>query len=228
MFYQLCLVAILFFIYSFLGYIVEVLKVSHLKHHWVFSRGYLIGPYLPIFGMGSILMEFFLKPYQDDIIVLFVMGLTICCLLEYFTSLVLEKIFNLRWWDYSYKKYHINGRICLENSIYFGLGGVLLVRYFHPFLVSLLQTFSRRFIIILGVSLMLIILIDFIISTLTVFQIKNELTDLEEKDSTEQVKRKMKKIMEHYPFFHSRFFTAFPDVLKNFKYQMKKKKQDIQ
>ena len=214
MIYSFCLLFVLFVIYSFIGYMAEVLKVSYSKHRWVFSRGYLGGPYLPIFGMGSILVIYFLQSYQNDVVVLFIMSLTICCLLEYFTSLLLEKIYNLRWWDYSYKKYHINGRVCLENGILFGIAGVLLIRYFHPFLLSFLERFSPRTIIILGMVLFVIITVDFFISTFVVFQIKDELEDYTEKDSTEQVRTKMKEFFL-YPFFYSRLFSAFPDILTN-------------
>ena len=215
MLYYISLLVIIFFCYSFVGYLLEVAKVSYGKHQLVLSRGYLIGPYLPIFGFGSILMIALLHKYQEDIIVLFILSLTVCCLLEYFTSLLMEKIFNLRWWDYSYKKFNINGRICLENGIMFGLGGVLLVRYLHPPLLSLLQSFHKNVTIYLGMFLLVIIFIDFCFSTYTILQLKNELRNLGEKDSTEQIRSAVKKSLKERKFFQKHFFRAFPDILKS-------------
>ncbi len=220
MIYSFCFLFVLYFIYSFIGYVVEVLKVSYSKHRWIFSRGYLVGPYLPIFGVAAVLMVYFLQIYQSDVLVLFTMSLTICCLLEYFTSLILEKIYNLRWWDYSYKKYHINGRVCLENGILFGIAGVVLVRYMHPFFVSILQMLSPHTMIVLGIILAVIMGTDFLLSTTVILQIKNELQDVNERDSTEHVRKKVKETVQ-YQFFHSRFFTAFPDVLTNRKLRKK-------
>lgn len=107
----------LFFIYAILGWIIETTLVSIEKRKFV-NRGFLIGPYCPIYGFGGLAITILLKNYTKDPIVLFLMAVIICGTLEYFTSYIMEKIFKARWWDYSAKKYNINGRICLENLEY--------------------------------------------------------------------------------------------------------------
>jgi len=106
----------LFFIYAILGWIIETTLVSIEKKKFV-NRGFLIGPYCPIYGFGGLAITILLKNYTKDPIVLFLMAVIICACLEYFTSYIMEKLFKARWWDYSKKKYNINGRICLETII---------------------------------------------------------------------------------------------------------------
>ena len=89
-----------FFLYSVIGYIAEIAFVSIKTKKIVFNRGFLIGPYLPIYGFGSLILILFLRRYEEDPVVLFVLGAVFCTTLEYFTSLIMEKIFKLRWWDY--------------------------------------------------------------------------------------------------------------------------------
>ncbi len=213
--YSVGLLLCIFFIYSFLGYVTEVLSVYNSQHAFVFSRGYLIGPYIPIFGIGSILMSYFLTPYKNDLIALFVLCLTICCLLEYFTSLVMEKIFKLRWWDYSQKKFNINGRVCLEYGVMFGFGGIVIVKFLNPLLIDILLSLPSLFVITFGFTVGFIMLADFIISTYTLLQLKIDFNVFVEKDSTVRIKKEIMNSLEKYHFFHKRLFRAFPNILKN-------------
>lgn len=109
---------LLFFIYSVMGWILEI-TCKFIEYKKFANRGFLIGPYCPIYGFGALFITLFLGRYSNDIIALFVMTILICGVLEYFTSYIMEKIFKLRWWDYSRRKYNINGRICLDTLIPF-------------------------------------------------------------------------------------------------------------
>ena len=124
---------LLFIIYSFMGWLMEVIVVSIAKHK-LSSRGFLIGPVCPIYGYGVVLVSLLLQKYQNDIVILFFMSVIICGILEYFTSFFMEKIFKARWWDYSKKKFNINGRICLENLIWFGIACCIVIYIFNPIL----------------------------------------------------------------------------------------------
>ena len=205
----------LFFIYSVIGYITEIMSIYRFTHKVILSRGYLIGPYLPIFGLGSILMITLLEPYKNDLFVLFVMSLVICCLLEYFTSLLMEKIFKLRWWDYSEKMFNINGRVCLENGVMFGLGGVIIVKCVNPFLLQGLMSLPVTVVIISGMVVSCIMIADFIVSTYTVLQLKVDLSAFKEKDSTVRIKKEIIDSILKYQFFHRRLFKAFPNITGN-------------
>ena len=85
---------LLFFIYSIIGYIVESTSVSLTEKKIVLNRGFLIGPYIPIFGYGSIAMILALQKYKNDIIALFIMSMIVCLTIEYLCSLIAEKYFT--------------------------------------------------------------------------------------------------------------------------------------
>lgn len=212
MLYNFCYGMILFFIYSFIGYISEVISVSSHNKKLNLSRGYLIGPYIPIFGFGALIIILFLSNYENDLITLFILSVFYCCSLEYFTSYVMEKIFNLRWWNYSHKRFNLNGRICLETGAMFGIGSVLLVKFANPFICGILSGFSHNLIITLGIILFCIMFLDFIISTMAVVRLEIDTSKYINKDATAKVKAEVKKSLAKYKFFHTRLFDAFPSI----------------
>ena len=128
----------LFFIYSFLGWLMESVGDSIKKKKFI-NRGFLIGPYCPIYGTGVLLITVLLRKYNGDIWITFFMSLLICGTLEYMTSYIMEKIFKARWWDYSQRKFNINGRICLETLIPFGIAGTFIIYIANPFFLKYIE-----------------------------------------------------------------------------------------
>lgn len=210
--FKLCYFFLMFVIYSFIGYLIEVTCVSFNQKKIVFSRGYLIGPYLPIFGVGAMVVTFFLSKYKGDVFTLAVMTMVCCCILEYYTSLILEKIFKLRWWDYSDKKFNLNGRICLETGVMFGLGGVFIVRVLNPLMKSFLGLFSKKVIIILGIILFFVMLIDFGVSTFAIIRLKIDTSKFINQDATRTIKEEVSRSLRRYRYLHSRLLNAFPEM----------------
>ena len=201
---------ILFMMYSFLGWIVETFEIFITKGKIV-NRGFFIGPYCPIYGVGLILITSLLKNYTDSIIVLFILSIFICMTLEYLTSYVMEKWFHARWWDYSDTKFNLNGRICLETTIPFGLGGVFIMYIVHPFLTGLLNNLSSKTIIILGTILFLIFLIDAIVSFFVISKI-NKIDTSKYKDDTEEVNKKIKEYLKKTSPLMKRLLESFPNA----------------
>ena len=117
---------LLFLTYSFLGWCMEVCCSIFERKKFV-NRGFLLGPYCPIYGCGAILITLLLKGFTNNPIILFIMAILLCGILEYLTSFFMEKIFHLRWWDYSKKKFNINGRVCLDTIIPFGVLGMVII-----------------------------------------------------------------------------------------------------
>ena len=115
---------LLFICYSFIGWVIEVIYEYFVNGKLV-NRGFLIGPYCPIYGVGGLIATITLTSHKDSVIILFVMSMFMFALLEYFTSYLMEKLFKARWWDYSNYKFNVNGRVCLYLSCLFGLGGGL-------------------------------------------------------------------------------------------------------
>lgn len=214
MLYNFCFTFILFIIYSFIGYLVEVFNVSLINKKLVLSRGYLIGPYLPIFGVGAISMCFLLERYSSDILILFIMSMVICTVIEYFTSLIMEKLFKLRWWDYSNKKFNIDGRVCLENGVMFGLGGILIVKIVNPFLTDIIYFLPSILTIIIGIILLVIFIADFIESTYVTCNLKVNINKYLNKDATSVVRKELMSALEKNALLTSRLFKAFPNLAK--------------
>lgn len=121
-----------FFIYSFLGWVWESAYVSAKQKKFV-NRGFINGPFCTIYGMGAVSVYLILKPFDENIPVLYIGGVLVATVLEYITGWLMEKIFHTRWWDYSRKKYNIQGYICLGSSIAWGFFTLLLFKVLHPF-----------------------------------------------------------------------------------------------
>lgn len=220
MFYNIFYLFLLFFIYSMIGYITEIIVVSLNTKKLIFSRGFLIGPYIPIYGIGVICMVRLLSKYQNDLLALFVMSILVCTILEYITSLIMEKIFKLRWWDYSHKSFNINGRVCLTNSILFGVGGLAITKLINPVIENYLSKIPEYITIILGIVFTIIFIVDFIISIIAMLNIKIEVKKYSKKDATDIIKKEIAEFLKKHSFLRERItklFDAFPNVksLKN-------------
>ena len=206
---------IIFFAYSVIGWIVESTFVSlQVKPIHFVNRGFLIGPYCPIYGCGSLGMILYLEQYKDNIITVFLLSVVICSVLEYFTSYIMEKLFKTRLWDYSEKKFNLNGRICGENAILFGLGGVAIIYIFHPILNEILNQLSKNAIMIIGIILFIILITDTAISFNIMNRFKKTISNIEaKKDSTTEFKKMVSdKMKEGHKIFQSRLLNSFPHI----------------
>ncbi len=134
-------------------------------------------------------MILYLDKYIKDPLIIFVMCVFICGILEYFTSYIMEKIFKTRWWDYSNKKFNINGRICLDNLVLFGVLGLLIFYVANPFFEGLVDKFNYTVLIVVSIVLFIIFMIDGIISLKVISGFKNVAKSIH-KDSTDEIFRK--------------------------------------
>jgi len=212
MLYNYCSLFLYFFIFSIIGYIIEVVNISINDKKLILSRGFLIGPYLPIYGIGALLMTQFLSKYENEVITLFVMGMVICSILEYITSYVLEKIFNVRWWDYSKRKYNIDGRICLENGFLFGIGGVAVVKILNPFVFSISSNLSKLTIIIIGIICSLIFFTDLIETLYIMSKLKINSSRYAKKDATEEIRKQVINELYKNNTLTARLLNSFPNL----------------
>ncbi len=133
---------LLFIIYGFLGWIVEVCYVRFNSHHW-YNRGFLHMPFLPIYAFGALLITKLLTPFNSNIILVFIFGLLLTSLLEYSTSVIMEEMFATRWWDYSNYRFNINGRICLKNSILFAVLCLFVINIINPTINTLVSSVNQ-------------------------------------------------------------------------------------
>ncbi len=199
---------IYFMVYSFIGWLIEVSLVFIGEKKFV-NRGFLLGPICPIYGFGFIFIILTIGSNTKDLLAVFLKSILICSTLEYFTSLVMEKIFKARWWDYSDKKFNINGRICLEYMLPFGILGTIGLCYIHPFIISLVKLLSSKLTIIIAIILFVLFLIDNIISFKVMSKIKTQIKK-EKGDNTVAVKNKVTDWLKNNTIWYRHIINAFP------------------
>lgn len=152
-----------FFSFSVLGYIWEV-ALHFVQTGELVKRGVLSGPWLPIYGSGGVIVLLLLRKLFKNPILTFTLTMVIASIIEYYTSLVLEIINGVRWWDYSGYFMNINGRICLEGTVVFGIGGCLIVYILAPRLAKIFDKVKLNIRVLLCIILIIFFMIDFIYS----------------------------------------------------------------
>lgn len=203
---------ILFLIYSFMGWSIEVVN-SLISEKKFVNRGFMLGPYCPIYGYSAIIMVLYLDQYRDNVLTVFLLAVVVCSVVEYLVSYVMEKLFNARWWDYSNRKFNINGRVCLTNAFLFGILGVILVYFINPFLYKLISKMNTKVLMIISIILLVLFVIDFITSMGVTCKLKNSMKRIK-KDSTEEMNKKVKEVIES-KILNRRIFKAFPSFKIN-------------
>lgn len=225
---------LLFLFYAIFGWCMEVV-VSLVYRHKFINRGFLIGPICPIYGCGVLFITLFLEKYKDDVFVFFIMTMVICTILEYSTSFLMEKIFHARWWDYSDKKFNINGRVCIDTMLPFGIIGVAVMYLFNPLLMKWISLIPDIVVKVLAIILISIFIIDCIVSLKVMSNLKH--VKFAKKDNTEEITKQIKKKLSEKNFFTKRLVEAFPNFellkkktkekIENTKKEIKKKQKEI-
>ena len=201
---------LLFISYAIIGWMVEEVNEIITTKKFV-NRGFLIGPYCPIYGFGGLLITIFLTKYKDDPVVLFILSVLICSILEYFTSYILEKFFDARWWDYSTRKYNINGRICFETIIPFGLLGFIMIYLINPYIVKFFKIIPPNILHIVVIIIFCVFLIDIIVSLTVLRRIKDDIEKVD-LDNTEEITKKIKSSILSGNWIRKRFGIAYPNI----------------
>ena len=166
-----------FVIYSFLGWICETTYCAIIDKKYV-NRGFLKGPFCPIYGVGALIVIILLTPIADNIILLFLSGMIFPSILEYITGFLLEQLFNLKWWDYSNYKFNIKGRVCLLNSILFGVLSVITVKFVNPVITKFIEVIPMREVVWICGILIIFFLLDTIITVYKVLQLGGKLQEI--------------------------------------------------
>ena len=180
-----------FIIYSFLGWVLESIYRS-IGEKKIINTGFLKGPFCPIYGFGAIIMLLFLEEFESRLLLLFFIAFIVLTIWEYLVGVLLEKMFHTKYWDYSHKKLQFQGRICLSNSVYWGILGVIFIKYIHPFINSNLEKIDNNIRIYLVVIIVIILIIDMIKTIVNVKNIQKTLEKIEE--INEEIKEKLKEI----------------------------------
>jgi len=196
--------------YSFLGWLMETIYASMIEKKFI-NRGFLFGPFCPIYGFGAILTIFcfgFTSGIFENVITVYLFGILILIVLasalEYITGFALEKIFNCKWWDYSENAFNLHGYICLKYSLLWGGLAFLMIQVVHPEIVKLFFFIPLKVKMYFSIILILYFFVDTIKSILAMVDLRKVIL----KYSNFPVNKYMEKIIKY-----QRVFLAFPRLL---------------
>lgn len=204
-----------FLVYSFMGYIMEIIICS-IQYKKLVNRGFLFGPICPIYGVGALLICWGLGRYESNPVLVFVLGMIITSTVEYYTSYIFEKIFHNKWWDYSDRPDNINGRICLGNCLGFGVGSILIIFVFQPTILYFMSFIPDKFILIFATIAFVLLIADLISSSIIAYNLRTRIIVAEElkrdkiimlpkmlekkyRDQIAKIRFKTNRIMKNYP-----------------------------
>lgn len=162
-----------------MGWIGEVVYCSIPEKHFI-NRGFLHGPLCPVYGFGGLFVVFLLMPFKDTWVALFFASMFVTSVLEYFTSWIMEILFHNRWWDYSQYKFNIKGRVCLLNSVLFGIAGTLALHFVHPPISDFICRIKSPFVEIIAGVVFICFITDLILTVRTLNLFNKKLEELKE------------------------------------------------
>jgi len=161
-----------FAIYSVLGYILETIFAIVMYGEFESRQGFLYGPVCPIYGVGAVIMIVALQKFKKNGYSIFLGGIIVGSIVEYFISWFGEVFLNVRWWDYTGKFLNINGRICLLYSFYWGVIAIYLMKSLNPNIDRLINFMKSKITIkfskILTIAVTIFLFIDCIISAFAI------------------------------------------------------------
>ena len=203
----------IFFIFSVIGWLIEV-SLKSIQFHRFINRGFLVGPYCPIYGLGALLIVMsneWLGKYDSSNAIIFLNSLLICGIVEYFVSYFLEKFYHARWWDYTNRPMNLHGRIWIGNLILFGIGGLAIVNIFNPLFLSIFYRMDLKYREITAIIIAILMFSDYIVSYFVMKLIKVNV-EKSKADNTEDIKQEIKLLASDKNILYERFVNAYPDV----------------
>ncbi len=211
---QVSYLVILFFIYSVGGWCMEVV-LKYIQYHRFINRGFLQGPYCPIYGAGVVFITVMVGLFsgvESSVGTTFVISFVDCGILEYFVSYYMEKRFHARWWDYSQKPMNLHGRIWIGNLVLFGIGGTLVIEVTNPMIYSVLDQLSLTVLYVIAICIAVIFITDYTFSHFIMKLVKVGV-ESSQADNTEDVGQEIRLLMTNKTLFHSRLISAYPEVI---------------
>lgn len=199
----------IFVLYSFIGWLIEVMASLINKRKFV-NRGFLIGPIVPIWGIGGVIITVLLR--NCDIFGTIIMSAILGTCLEYIVNFFMERMFKARWWDYSHLPFNLNGRIWIGSFILFGILGILVAHVLSPIFVDIIGDFNKKLVIFVGIIVCFLVVIDCVLSFTIIKNLKLSLDDVCKDNTVEISKMVMNKVSEKSKSF-KRILQAFPNAI---------------
>lgn len=177
--YSIPSLIMLFFVYGFLGWCVEVAFAACREGRFV-NRGFLNGPICPIYGFGVVGVVLLLEPFSENLAVLFAGSVVVTTVIEFLTGFILEKVFHARWWDYSEMKFNVMGYVCLLFSLMWGAACVVVIRLVHPLIYGVVRLLPNTLMAVLVCVLCAVIAVDIAATLATIRKLNQRLKKLTE------------------------------------------------
>ena len=180
-----------FYIYCFFGWIIESTYVSVCTGNCV-NRGFMRGPVIPIYGTGAIIILFAVIPFRTSPILVFIIGTIAASVLEFVTGFVMERIYKVRYWDYSDKPFNLCGYICLFNSLCWGVLSILLIYLVHSWVEKGVLFLNDMVLLSIDSGISSLFIVDLFNSSTTAVELKKMLANSQKlKDDLMNVHNKM-------------------------------------
>ena len=170
---------LVFTVYSFIGWFTESIFCSIPAGKFI-NRGFLNGPFCPIYGVGGVVIAFALTPFQHNLITLYVAGVLITSTIEYVTGLGLEFVFHTTYWDYSDQKFNFQGRVCLQNSLLFGVMCVVGMQFVHPTLMRFLHSIPALILPLISAGFLIYFMCDTIVTVHAIMRFNGKLAEMQQ------------------------------------------------
>lgn len=166
----------MFFLYSVCGWVIESAYCSIPARRFI-NRGFLNGPYIPIYGTGSMIAVLLLEKLKGTLTI-FVLGGLLGCVLEYVTSYGMERLYHARWWDYSSRPLNLNGRVWAGGFVEFGVGIVAVVRVAQPVMLSLVESVAPLTLVLFALVSAVVFFTDLVVTHVGVAGLKSKMDGL--------------------------------------------------
>lgn len=167
-----------FYFYCFFGWCFESTYVS-LKNRRFVNRGFMRGPFLPLYGTGAIMMLLVSIPFRHNLFLTYVAGCVGATILEYITGVVMEALFKVRYWDYSNQKFNFQGHICLSSSLAWGGLTILMTEVLHKPVERFVLSIPQSVISVVTILLTFYIVSDFTLAFKAAMDLRDILIKME-------------------------------------------------
>lgn len=184
-----------FYIYCFFGWCFESAYVS-LKSRKLVNRGFMRGPFLPLYGSGAIMMLVVSMPFQDNVVLTYIAGVIGATALEYVTGVTMEALFKVRYWDYSNQPFNYQGQICLSSSVAWGFLTILMTRVIHKPIEQFVMMIPGSILFPVTMMLTVYIVVDFTLSFKAAMELRDMLAKIQKlKEEIERLQRRLDVII---------------------------------
>lgn len=219
---RLAIIFLIFMTYAFGGWAMEVI-ISLLQRRKLVNRGFLVGPICPIYGVGALLLSLVVNS-DESLLVIFCVAVVGSAVLEYSVSYIMEKLFRVRWWDYTDQPFNLNGRICAESVLAFGVIGVLILKIINPALLALYSSMPQFLMLLLAAVLAAWLIFDIALSLWLMLGVRVTVGTVQ-RDATDEIAARVHEVLTDKGKLNRRLVKAFPNQTPTKKTPRKKSKQ---